>query len=774
MDYILTLNKITRSDSDTVGFRAVDLAEAHNNKISVPVSFVIKNSMFENFIDSNNLKPHIKQIYSNIRFDDENALNDAYSKVKELIHSADFPESMQEELLEAYETLAIDMDHIDITKLVTTIEKPFLTLIGSVNYIEPHENSENIIQNIKGRAILFKCIKDCWASLYSPSAVIYRKKADIDTKPKIGIVAQRMVESEISIQTYSQNDEILVKTFFGYQDLNNLVGKDEHLFNKETLELKGNRVILQEHQIARDMQSGSLAKKQVYDEGNKQKLNDRDCEEAARQNKKIENLIGKPIKTYMSYIKEKISVLYISRIISEKEDEKIEINDEVINETTESTSNEVPSAPNQIPSFEDDPELKDIPMPTEDELEDYEHVTHPDNNVDEEDSIKIVESDFEDDISFLEEIEKFEKEEEKEEKEEESSDNNSAQINSEFEPDITESTGNIIDEKNNETNQVEETNWDEASNQESEIPKIPTSDSHLNEEVLESSNENKDFDTVPMSDLFDEPKEESFIPKQNENNPEESSKNYQYLDEENPSFEGKEVSESNFENTIEQVEEITSNKSSIIKENAPFSDLTSASENVSDNFDSPSTNMNDNFEDDIQKPISSEPIAEPILENNSAEPQEESVPKLEEEIDDNDDFIFSQFEEPATTKQEEIIPPSVQEEPASVTPTPTTPQETKKNSLLDEAFNQVRDIIIKSDEAIKEAIFKKYEAVIGTSPSSLDEAIEKLKISVRIPFIPEIKKVHGLRVKAEHGQEVEAEEAGIALRTAKNFLTIFS
>ncbi len=79
-----------------------------------------------------------------------------------------------------------------------------------------------------------------------------------------------------------------------------------------------------------------------------------------------------------------------------------------------------------------------------------------------------------------------------------------------------------------------------------------------------------------------------------------------------------------------------------------------------------------------------------------------------------------------------------------------------------------------SDKAVYSALRKKHRTVLGSEPESFEDAIKNLKHSVRIPFIEEIKKVHKLKEKIDNKEEIEIEEAMIALRTAKNFLTIFS
>ncbi|MFC2135768.1 PEP/pyruvate-binding domain-containing protein, partial [Bacteroidota bacterium] len=327
MENILTLNKINRSDTSIAGYRAVDLAELYSKKFNVPICFVIKSSLFETFMKKNNLTPRIQEILSTADFESEESLEDSYAKIRELFANGTFMPDDENELIEAYETLAIDMDHLDIAKLVSAIEKPFLTIIGSPNYVQDSESNECIFQNVKGKVRLFNAIKDCWATLYSPKELKYRKDNEIEAKENMAIIVQRMIESDTSAQVYTDEEDIIVKSFFGYQDFYEEFEKDITVFSKGNLTIKNNKANFQEYQYIRDARDNQLVKKALKTEGEKQKLNDKELEELARITKRVEGFLEKPVKTFMTITKGKIYLLSVNRIIRKK---KEEVEEEVI------------------------------------------------------------------------------------------------------------------------------------------------------------------------------------------------------------------------------------------------------------------------------------------------------------------------------------------------------------------------------------------------------------------------------------------------------------
>lgn len=338
MDNILTLNRINRSDSDEVGFKAVDLSELYSKKINIPICFVIKNTLFDSFVENNNLRAHIDKILSKINYSDDNNIQDAFCEIKELFSKFEFSEVEESELMEAYETLAIDIDHIDIAKLVTTIDKPYLTLIGSPNYVDDSENNENIFYNVRGKKSLMNALKSCWLSLYSPRALKYRKDNNFQTKERMAVIVQRMVESNISAQAYTDEENIVVQTFIGYQDYQEEFEKDVVIFDKGTLNIKNIKINFQEYQYIRDMRDNNLVKKALKVEGEKQKVNDKDAEELARITKKVEGFLEKPVKVFLSIAKSKIYLIFANRVIRKKKNavEEEAISEENTSKTTDS------------------------------------------------------------------------------------------------------------------------------------------------------------------------------------------------------------------------------------------------------------------------------------------------------------------------------------------------------------------------------------------------------------------------------------------------------
>lgn len=665
MEYILNINKINRSDSNIAGFKAVDIAELHRKKINIPICFVIKSDLFEYFLNRNNLRESINRLLKDVNMQDEDSLQEIYKKIEYLIMNIDFPSNVEEELMDAYETLAIDLDHINIAKLVTSIEKPYLTIIASPNYINDWNNNEGIFQNVKGKAALYSTIKATWASLYSPRAIKYQKANDI-TNASISIIIQRMINTQISAQMTVDESEVVVHTFFGFQDYNDELGKDEIIMTKNHLEIKSNKVNFQACQFSRDLKDGFLIKKDLKEDGETQKLNDKDVEELGRIAKKIETFLEKPVKVFSSINKGKIYTLFVNRIT------KIEV-------------------PTKKP---------------------------------EEQPVEVENISLEDDIAFLDNIEKFEKQEETEAKPE----TNFQETKKE------EQTNGLVDE--------EEYHEKEEDNDYIE-PQIPIPE------------EKEDKKTEENWNIFDEKADEIRLTK---------NENYEMEKEEKlPEFDTNKKIE--IEDTKKKEVKEEELQESVLEEPKEHDTQTpSKQKKIEINMDN--EEIIDSFDDEDK--ISNEDIEEKIMKKENKEPEENST---------TDDFIFSEMTKETDKpfiKKTEAMPLNISENKEEDWKELEEEIKTFPKDNLDEAHRMIKQIAIISYNEIFNALKRKYTKVTGRESSSFDDIIDDLKKNdIRIPFEKELKKIKKIKEHSDKDEEIEIEESTMALRTANNFLSIF-
>jgi phosphoenolpyruvate synthase/pyruvate phosphate dikinase len=316
MRYIITLNNVSQYGLEMVGFRGLDLANLRDKRLNIPLTFIINNQAFEDFLTENMLKPKIDNLLK------EKNPGEAYPEILELFRKAEIPGEIITEISEAYDSLTIEPGS-DANSIVSKWDLPFVTVFRSPSYLLATEDNEGIIQNIKGMEPLAASLKHAWASMYSPRSINYRNKTGIKAVFGLGVLVQKMKPSKQSAVVYSRSDTndktLVVKSFFGMPDYGldkEILGKDYYEVDLNSLSIMHAEVNVQGYAVQRDFDTEELVEKELGDDGAKQKINDRLVSEVARIAKRAKSFLEKDIKIYFSIKDDYIFVLLANRMIA--------------------------------------------------------------------------------------------------------------------------------------------------------------------------------------------------------------------------------------------------------------------------------------------------------------------------------------------------------------------------------------------------------------------------------------------------------------------------
>lgn len=399
--YILTLNKVKRSDLEEAGFRAVDLAVLREKRLNIPLTFVINNQAFKDFLEENGLASRLENVFQ------KRNPADAYKEVLELFLKAELPRDVESELFEAYESLAIDPG-VSASSIVTDWSQPFVSLIRSPSYLLSTEDKEGIFQNIRGKKALVDALKLVWASIYSPESLKYRERTGINDSFGVGVLVQKMKRVTQSAVSYSCSDldkkTIIVKSFFGLQDYaseHEILGKDYHEVDVDTLMIKKADINVQEYSLIRDPESFEVVRHELGEQGSRQKLNDKQIAEVARITKRARSFIGKDLKLYLGVRDNYTYVLLANRVVDEQK-KIIEEKDKMLLGVDEKGGHIIEHAHEVLGGLEEEPSLN---MPGIISEEEARKEIVEERGVNEEVGI---DEELRKDLEFLDEIEKEE------------------------------------------------------------------------------------------------------------------------------------------------------------------------------------------------------------------------------------------------------------------------------------------------------------------------------------------------------------------------------
>ncbi|MGV8162751.1 MAG: PEP/pyruvate-binding domain-containing protein [Candidatus Nanoarchaeia archaeon] len=287
MQNIISLGSITESDLFKVGCRAVNLNKIQRTKTPIPLSFVIPNLVFEEFLLQNRLVLEIRKIIDGTNKSPE-SYEEAHSKIKSLFADAKIPDEFKEELQEAYEALGTG----NITGAQSLLEnkKPVVNLIISPSYDWNSESLSGVILNIHDYDNFLNAIKSCWLSLYSTEQLEIRDKRNL-VDFSAGIIVQELIDSECTLEVYSKsiigNYEIPLYAYFGLPDITRTITKDFYSVSRETFGLAVQEVKRQEQILMKNDSSGTLIKRNLGSRGTAQKIIDKYIFEIARLSERL-------------------------------------------------------------------------------------------------------------------------------------------------------------------------------------------------------------------------------------------------------------------------------------------------------------------------------------------------------------------------------------------------------------------------------------------------------------------------------------------------------
>ena len=215
-DFIKWFFELDKSSGSVAGGKGANLAEIYNLKVPVPPGFVVTAQAYAYFIKMAGLDKKIRDFVKRINYEDTEQLDKITAEIRKLIIDSDFPQEMEEEIIEAYESLGTeenenDYKFGDVSKLLKNSDKKIFVAVRSSATTEDlaeasFAGQQDSFVNVKGNAQLIQNIKKCFASLFTSRATYYRNKKGFKHEDaKLAVVIQKMVDSDKSGVIFSKD-----------------------------------------------------------------------------------------------------------------------------------------------------------------------------------------------------------------------------------------------------------------------------------------------------------------------------------------------------------------------------------------------------------------------------------------------------------------------------------------------------------------------------------------------------------------------------------------
>jgi len=211
LPYIRPLEEIGPADLRMAGGKAVSLGQMLRAELPVPPGFVLLTSGYAEFLQSNRLAPKILSLLERLNTGNQpgslsasagdrevksydSLLEEIAEAIRELFAQGSIPATMAEELAQAYRGLG--EGRVAVRSSATAEDLPGASFAGQ------HESYLNVVS----WAGLLDAVKNCWASLWTPRALSYRRRQGFgQAEVALAVVVQRLVDAEAAGVLFTAN-----------------------------------------------------------------------------------------------------------------------------------------------------------------------------------------------------------------------------------------------------------------------------------------------------------------------------------------------------------------------------------------------------------------------------------------------------------------------------------------------------------------------------------------------------------------------------------------
>jgi len=285
------LEDVRSTDLGTVGGKAASLGELTGAGLPVPPGFVVTAGTYRTFIEEAGID---EELFSAVDVDSEDseALEAAHDRAHELIVETDVPESVREEIVEAYRSMGDGQTFVAVRSSATAEDLPDASFAGQ------QETFLNVTEDD-----LVDRVQECWASLFSQRAIYYRnQKGFPHDEVDIAVVVQTMVDAEKSGVMFTSHPStgdprIIIEAAWGLGEavVSGAVSPDNYVVDRTTGEIETMTVATKKVMHVKDDETGETVEREVpEDKRDQQVLTQAEIDRLIELGKKVEDHYGEP------------------------------------------------------------------------------------------------------------------------------------------------------------------------------------------------------------------------------------------------------------------------------------------------------------------------------------------------------------------------------------------------------------------------------------------------------------------------------------------------
>ncbi|HBX23320.1 MAG TPA: phosphoenolpyruvate synthase [Desulfotomaculum sp.] len=288
--YVLGFQEIDKTKLTIVGGKGANLGEMSKAGFPVPQGFCITTSAYQKFIAASHELDELLDMLDRLQPDQLDQISKLGQRMREHLLSLTMPESIKTAILDGWRNAGENQEYA-VRSSATAEDLPTASFAGQ----------QETYLNVKGAAQLLQAVVQCWASLFTDRAIVYRAQNGFGHRSVfLAVVVQRMVFPEVSgimftADPVTGNRKIVsIDASFGLGEalVSGIVSADLYQVRADKLIKK--QIARKEIAIYAKPEGGTV---QVGIEGERQTvpaLSDEQAVRLARMGRSIEEHYGKP------------------------------------------------------------------------------------------------------------------------------------------------------------------------------------------------------------------------------------------------------------------------------------------------------------------------------------------------------------------------------------------------------------------------------------------------------------------------------------------------
>ena len=297
--YVLWFQECDISSLPIVGGKCASLGELLKVQIPVPPGFAVTTETYNRFIKENGLDSEIERLLKPVRSEDTGSIDAASQAIRQMIESKPISLELEDYIGESYRRLSkrcqIPAVPVAVRSSATAEDLPGASFAGQ----------QDTYLWIRGMDDVLHFIRKCWSSLFSVTAIAYRKGMGIaDEGVSMAVGVQKMVNAWTAGVMFTLNpangdrSSIVIDANWGFGEsvVSGLCTPDNFKVNKVTLEIVKRTISAKECYFTTNFETQTVERHECPPErACNQCLMDEEVIHLAEIGKRIEKHYGKPM-----------------------------------------------------------------------------------------------------------------------------------------------------------------------------------------------------------------------------------------------------------------------------------------------------------------------------------------------------------------------------------------------------------------------------------------------------------------------------------------------